>query len=156
MRESESTRVSGGLGDIVTSPSSARWVIGALVSVIVLFGTYAYSVLTATGQAHENAALRGADQLSGGEADVANSALGAITIWSLVAAIGLVALVGLIRRQFDLVIGGVGVIVAGQVITQSLKRFILPRPALVEVTGNYTHNSFPSGHTTIAMTVLFA
>src|SRR5699024_2622920 len=33
---------------------------------------------------------------------------------------------------------------------------ILPRPELVEVTGDYTHNSFPSGHTTIAMTVLVA
>src|SRR5699024_8026601 len=31
-----------------------------------------------------------------------------------------------------------------------------PRPELVEVTGDYTHNSFPSGHTTIAMTVLVA
>jgi hypothetical protein len=48
------------------------------------------------------------------------------------------------------------VIVAGQLVVQVLKRFVLKRPALVEVTGDYAHNSLPSGHTTIALTVLFA
>lgn len=137
-------------------PVSTRWLVGSIVSLIVLCGTYSYAVLTSTGQAHENAALRGADQLSASDSAVASEALGAITVGSLAAAIGAVALIGLIRRQLDLVIAGAGVIVAGQVVTQSLKRFVLPRPALVEVSGHFSHNSYPSGHTTIAMTVLFA
>lgn len=33
---------------------------------------------------------------------------------------------------------------------------MLPRPELVDTTGGFTANSLPSGHTTIAMTVLFA
>lgn len=33
---------------------------------------------------------------------------------------------------------------------------MLPRPSLVPLTGHYADNSMPSGHTTIAMTVLFA
>ncbi|MBP1325915.1 membrane-associated phospholipid phosphatase [Leucobacter exalbidus] len=52
--------------------------------------------------------------------------------------------------------GAAGVIIGGQIITQILKRFILPRQPLVEVVGDYSGNSFPSGHTTIAITVLVA
>lgn len=44
-----------------------------------------------------------------------------------------VALIGLLRRRLDLAFAGVGVIVLGQVVTQTLKRFVLPRPDLVEV-----------------------
>ena len=37
-----------------------------------------------------------------------------------------------------------------------LKRFLLPRPDLVVAPDEFFHNTFPSGHTTIAMTVLVA
>ena len=67
-----------------------------------------------------------------------------------------VAAIALIRRQIRLGIAAVSIIVIGQVITQVLKRFVLPRPGLVETTGGYTHNSLPSGHTTVAVTVLLA
>jgi hypothetical protein len=113
-------------------------------------------VWTTGGQALENAALRGADHVSDGDLAIADDALAAITTWSLGAATLLIAVVALLRRRIDLAIAAVGIIVLGQVITQVLKRFVLPRPPLVEVVGDYTGNSFPSGHTTIAMTVLFA
>ncbi|MDT7790114.1 MAG: hypothetical protein QOF58_8533 [Pseudonocardiales bacterium] len=117
---------------------------------------YVLAVLTKAGQTIENAALRGADQDNVSTTDTAWHALGQITVYSLAAAAVAVALVGVFRKRWDLTIAAVGVIVAGQVTVQALKRFILPRPALVEVTGDYAHNSLPSGHTTIAMTVLFA
>lgn len=132
------------------------WVVGAAVAAAVLVLSYLLAVWTTRGQALENAALRGADQVSDQDLAGANDALHAITLLSLAAATALVAAIGLARRRADLAVAGVGVIVLGQVVTQSLKRFVLPRPELVEVTGDYTHNSFPSGHTTIAMTVLFA
>lgn len=118
--------------------------------------SYLSAVWTTRGQATENAALRGADQVSEQDFSTASEALGHITIVTLAMAVILVALVGLLRRRPDLAVAGVAVIVLGQVITQGLKRFVLPRPELVEVSSNYTQNSFPSGHTTIAMTVLFA
>ncbi|WP_235026798.1 phosphatase PAP2 family protein [Dietzia lutea] len=118
--------------------------------------SYLSAVWTTRGQATENAALRGADQVSEQDFSAASEALGHITIATLAVAVILIALVGLVRRRPDLAIAGVAVIVLGQVITQALKRFVLPRPELVEVSSNYTQNSFPSGHTTIAMTVLFA
>lgn len=117
---------------------------------------YVLAVLTRTGQTIENAALRGADQDDVSETDAAWTALGQITVYSLAAAVLAVALVGVLRKRWDLTIAAVGVIVAGQLVAQVLKRFVLPRPALVDVTGDYAHNSLPSGHTTIAMTVLFA
>jgi membrane-associated phospholipid phosphatase len=130
--------------------------LAAVASVLVLAVTYVLAVWTVGGQSVENAALRGADQVADEDLAAAGDALGAITVVSLGLAVVAVAVIALARRRVDLAVAGVSVIVLGQVITQSLKRFVLPRPALVEVVGAYTHNSFPSGHTTIAMTVLFA
>lgn len=141
---------------VETDAASARWLIGVGAGVLILLGSYVLAVLTASGQALENAALRGADQLLDDDITAAGDALGQITVWSLAVAVVAVAAIGLLRRRIDLAIAAVGVIVLGQVITQTLKRFVLPRPPLVEVTGDFMHNSFPSGHTTIAMTVLFA
>lgn len=139
-----------------TPTLETRWPVAAGTALAVLLASYGLAVLTRGGQALENAALRGADQVSDQDLSAADQALGDITVVSLAVAVALVALVALLRRRLDLAIAGVAIIVVGQVITQSLKRFILPRPSLVEVTGDYMHNSFPSGHTTIAMTVLFA
>ncbi|MFD4638914.1 phosphatase PAP2 family protein [Lentzea sp. NPDC058436] len=133
-----------------------RWPVVAAAGFVFAAVVYVLAVLTRAGQTIENAALRGADQDNVSETDAAWQALGQITVYSLAAAVVAVALVGVLRKRWDLTIAAVGVIVAGQVVVQALKRFILPRPALVEVTGDYAHNSLPSGHTTIAMTVLFA
>jgi len=128
--------------------AAAGFVFAALV--------YVLAVLTKAGQTIENAALRGADQDNVSETDAAWHALGQITVYSLAAAVVAVALVGVLRKRWDLTVAAVGVIVAGQLVVQVLKRWVLPRPALVGVSGDYAHNSLPSGHTTIAMTVLFA
>ena len=121
----------------------------------MLAGSYLLAVWTPQGQALENAALRGADQVSGQDLVSANVELHAITMVSLAALTLLVATIALVRRRVDLAIAGSGLIVLSQAITQLLKRFILPRPELVDAAG-HAHNSFPSGHTTIALTVIFA
>ena len=128
----------------------------AVASGIVAVVVYVLAVLTPVGQSLENAALRGADQLSAHEAGNANHNLDQITVYSLAVAVVLVAVIGLLRRRWELAVASVGVIVAGQIVTQGLKRYVLPRPSLVPLTGHYAENSLPSGHTTIAMTVLFA
>jgi membrane-associated phospholipid phosphatase len=122
----------------------------------VLVASYAGFVLTATGQALENSALRGADQVSADSLAEADTTLHGITVASLAVACLVIGVVGLLRRSVALAVAAVGVIAAGQVVTQGLKRFVLPRPELVEASPDYTGNSFPSGHTTIALTVLAA
>lgn len=134
----------------------SRWAVAGVASLVVLVISYLLAVRTERGQALENAALRGADQVRDEEFAAANQALGDITVYSLAAAIVLIGVVGLARRRLDLAVAGVSIIVVGQVLTQGLKRFALPRPDLVHASEGFTQNSFPSGHTTIAMTVLFA
>ncbi|WP_246585249.1 phosphatase PAP2 family protein [[Mycobacterium] fortunisiensis] len=138
------------------SAARHRWT-GVLIAA-ALFGVavYWFAVQTVTGQTIENAALRGADQVSPDDALAATTALDTITVYSLAVATLVVGVIALLRRQPALAVAGMSIVVLGQVITQALKRFVLPRPELVEVTGNYAHNSLPSGHTTIAMTILFA
>lgn len=133
-----------------------KWI--ALMGFAVLLFTAAYwlGVQTPNGQRVENAALRGADQTDQASLVTATSGLGQITIVSLALMCVVVAVIALVRRQPMLAVVAVAIVFLGQVVTQSLKRFILPRPELVPVVGDYTHNSLPSGHTTIAMTVLFA
>lgn len=143
--------------DRVAAPlPSRRWPVIAAAASGVAVLVYVLAVWTATGQALENAALRGADQVDAAESGRAWQALDEITVYSLAAVVVVIALVGVLRRRWDLAVTAVGVVVVGQVLVQGLKRFVLVRPPLVEVTGDYTHNSLPSGHTAIAMTVLFA
>ena len=139
-----------------TAVPARRWLHVAVGSAVAAVLVYVLAVLTPVGQELENAALRGADQISANEAGAADSSLDQITVYSLAIAVVLIAAIGLLRRRWDLALASVGVIVAGQVITQGLKRYVLPRPPLVQLTGHYADNSLPSGHTTIAMTVLFA
>ncbi|MFD3706589.1 phosphatase PAP2 family protein [Nocardia sp. NPDC058658] len=139
-----------------STPPRRRWPIIAVLGVVVATATYLLAVRTGDGQAIENAALRGADQASERDANAASQHLDQITVYSLGIAVLVVAAIALLRRRLDLLVAAVGVIVAGQVVVQTLKRYVLPRPELVEVTGHFAQNSLPSGHTTIAMTVLFA
>ncbi|WP_327141333.1 phosphatase PAP2 family protein [Nocardia sp. NBC_01327] len=134
---------------------SRRWPVLAGLGVSIAVVVYLLAVRTADGQALENAALRGADQASDRDTAQASANLDRITVYSLAVAVLLIALVAVLRRRIDLLLAGVGVIVAGQVVVQTLKRYVLPRPELVETTGYFTQNSLPSGYTTIAMTVLF-
>lgn len=135
---------------------SRRWLLTAGGASIVLIVSYLLAVWTERGQALENAALRGADQVGSDDLTAASEALSQITVYSLAFAVVLIGLVGLLRKRVDLAVAGVSVVVLGQVLAQGLKRFVLPRPELVDVSPGFTQNSFPSGHTTIAMTVLFA
>lgn len=137
-------------------PSSVRWAVLTAVAFAGFWLTYAAFVLTAPGQRIENAALRGADQEDAALVLESDAALNAITVSSLGAVSLFVVLIALVRKRVDLAVAAAVVIVGSSVITQALKRFVLPRPELAEVTGPYSSNSFPSGHTAIAMSVLFA
>ncbi|WP_305092738.1 phosphatase PAP2 family protein [Prescottella sp. R16] len=132
------------------------WTIVVVAALVFGALTYLAAVWTVTGQTIENAALRGADQVDPADLQQADDALARITVLSLAVGTAAVCAVGLLRRQPVLAFAAGSIVVGGQVVTQSLKRFVLPRPELVDVTAAYAHNSLPSGHTTIAMTVLVA
>ena len=132
-----------------------RWTVIALGASLFLIAVYLLAVRTVTGQAVENAALNGAEQVDTQAFVVANRALDTITVSSLAAATLAVGIVGLLRRQATLAIAAVSVILGSQAVTQILKFLVLQRPELLH-TGEYLANTLPSGHTTAAMSVLFA
>jgi membrane-associated phospholipid phosphatase len=132
--------------------------IAALVAILVMIAVYVGFVLTAAGQRFENAALAGAAQAEQFDPSGKTNALASlarISVYSLAVAVAVVFLIGLVRRRLNLAIAGVGVVVVALGITQVLKRYLLPRPELIAHDPRIAHNSFPSGHTTIAMSVLF-
>lgn len=135
---------------------SRRWRYLTVIAIAALALSFVYFVLTAQGQALENAALRGADQVLTEELVKAKEGLSRITVTSLAVATVLLGLIGLLRRRLDLAIAAVSVVGVSVVISQVLKRFVLVRPYLVEASEDYIYNSFPSGHTTIAMAALLA
>ncbi len=133
-----------------------RWT--AVLIVALLFGAVVYllAVQTGTGQRLEDAAVRGAGQVDAGVRQAALDQFHTITVTSQLAAAGIVGLIGLLRRQVWLAIAGIGVILGGQALTQVLKYRVLSRPELGAINGTFADNTLPSGHTTAAMSLLFA
>ncbi|PRC44677.1 PA-phosphatase [Mycobacterium sp. ITM-2017-0098] len=130
-----------------------------MVAAAALFlGSAAYllAVRTRVGQAMENAALRGADQVDAELHRVALELFHTISVSSQVAAALIVGVVGLLRRQLWLSITGMAVIFGSQTVTQVLKYHVLTRPDLDPAHGTLAENTLPSGHTTAAMSLLFA
>ncbi|MBD7918798.1 phosphatase PAP2 family protein [Cellulomonas sp. Sa3CUA2] len=133
-----------------------RWWLLVAVGLLVVVASYVGLVLTPAGQAVENAALRGADQVAATTRTEADDALAGITVGSLAVACAIIAVVGLLRRSVPLAAAALGTVVVALLVAEALKRVVLTRPALVEASEAYTGNSFPSGHTTIALGVLAA
>ena len=66
------------------------------------------------------------------------------------------ALIGFFRRTWEVAVAGMAILGVSPVSAELLKRVILPRPDLTGLIPDSVHNSFPSGHTTIAMAILLS
>ncbi|GAA4589152.1 hypothetical protein GCM10023194_42680 [Planotetraspora phitsanulokensis] len=125
------------------------------VCAALLVAVYLLAVWTVPGQAFEDAVLRGALLAAGGEQQAAATAtLDKITEYSLAVAIVVVFAIGLARRQVFLAMSGAGMIVVSVVTTEVLQRLVLLRPVLLPSGERRADQSFPSGHTTIATSVM--
>lgn len=71
------------------------------------------------------------------------------------AAVGVLVLIGVARRCYALTAVAVGTVAGSLALSEVLKRRVFHRPDLVGAPARLLGNSFPSGHTTIAMSVLF-
>jgi len=127
----------------------------AAASIVLVLFVYLVAVRTGVGQRFENAVLLGAGQTAVQRPAQAIGALSLIRTWSVVAAVALVFTIGLLRRRFALAFAGVALIGAGVATTEFLKGLLI-RPNLVPGWRESAGNSFPSGHTTIAMAVMCA
>ncbi|WP_423919803.1 phosphatase PAP2 family protein [Frigoribacterium sp. 2-23] len=139
---------------VSTSPAvrrrvAARWIALSSVSSAAVVGVYVAAVLTSTGQAVEDSILSSVDGttlLSSG------AALDAISPPAVILVVGVTMLFAFIRRRPGAAVQA-GVLIVGATVTTQLIKAIAPRP---DLTGEFYQNSFPSGHTTIAVASLLA
>lgn len=123
---------------------------------VLLAAVYILAVWTPAGQHFEdqvlNAAARG---ISGRQEHVAQLMLSTVRKVSLIAAVLVILAIGGLARRAYAAILGAAVIVAAAVTTQVLQK-VVERPILLRSGYRRDDQSFPSGHTTIAMAVLAA
>ncbi|MEV4945568.1 phosphatase PAP2 family protein [Streptomyces sp. NPDC053755] len=129
----------------------------ALGAVLTLAVVYAGLVLTATGQRWEGAATAG--RLTDGPLSAAR-VVGTVphhfALYSLSLALLLIAVVGVLRRRYAPTVAALGSVIGSVVLAELLQRFVLHRPDLTGAPGHLLHGGFPSGHTTLALSVTFA
>lgn len=124
--------------------------VGAFVTIYLFF------VLTSTGQSLDTLALAsnslGADRLAG----PVNNVLEAISIVAVAVATGIIGFIALIRQRVALAATSV-VLVGGANLSAELFKHYLSRPDLgIDEARAGAGNSFPSGHTAIAASVVVA
>lgn len=131
-----------------------RWALLLIVAAAVCAGTYYLMVRGERGQTVEDYALAGADQIGSNAELRASDFLSQTTLGWLVATL-IVAAIALIRGRPLLALAGATIVIGGQIVAQPLKAG-LTRPDLLGATGAPDHNSFPSGHSAIAASIVCA
>jgi len=133
-----------------------EWLLAlALVSAVLLMILYLVAVRTGWGQRLDNAALDGRTT----RAVVLHATgrlLETISVTSLALLGGAAAAIAAARRRTHLALAAAGVVVGAIVTSEILKRVILGRPELSGSADPLPAPSFPSGHTTIAMSLAVA
>ena len=128
-----------------------RLLVTAALCVLAVVGVYLAFVCTRRGQDLDDLAYSGRDVVRPRATAATDRLLSSITEQSLaVLGTGLV-LVALLRRRWRLALG-VFVAVGGAIITSEVLKHTLPRPDYAGIQG-IQHNSYPSGHATIAMSL---
>jgi hypothetical protein len=124
-----------------------------VTSVLLLAALYAVAVHTEVGQRLDDAALRGRTRDSAVQHAVGR-ALDTVSTTSLVVATAALVVVALVRRRPRLAVG-VGILVVGANVTTQILKDVLDRPRLAD-TAVTSVTSFPSGHSTVAMSLALA
>lgn len=125
----------------------------AAVSVLLFVALYLFAVRTAWGQRLDATAVRGRHALRIETVHAAHRLLTTIDVASVALLGGAIVGVALLRGRPRLAVGA-GIVMAGATLTSEiLKHFVLPRPDLGVVDALGRTPSFPSGHTTVAMSL---
>lgn len=132
----------------------ARWVVMSVIALAVLVASYLLLVRTYLGQYVENSALLGAREASTADLDDALHNLNYISMGALILIMIVYVIIGIVRKAWRVALAAMGVLGGATVVTELLKKVILPRPDLAPIYQDNAHNSFPSGHTTIAMAIV--
>ncbi|MGH9026648.1 MAG: phosphatase PAP2 family protein, partial [Acidimicrobiia bacterium] len=127
----------------------------AFASVALCAGVYLVAVQTTAGQQADNDALEGRAADRPRVQEATGDLLQTISVASI-ALIGGVCMVVALFRRHPLVALGAGVVILGANVTTQVLKEVLPRPDLVSDDVLGQHNSYPSGHTTVAISLAVA
>ncbi len=129
---------------------------GCVASIALVVAIYVVAVRTTRGRVLDGASLRGAAQSRSSATDLVQRLLDAVSVASLAIAVLSLVIIALLRLRRDLAVAAVVVVVGSNLTSQVLKR-LLPRPDLgLSETTPATLNSLPSGHTTVAFSIVVA
>jgi membrane-associated phospholipid phosphatase len=140
---------------VVDTPPSSRRALQALavIAAALVALVYVLAVRTRWGQRLDATALQGRRALEPRAVHAAARLLTTIDVASLVLIGGAIVVVALVRARPRLALGA-GAIIAGSILTsEMLKHVVLTRPELGITDALRTHPSYPSGHTTVAMSL---
>lgn len=114
-------------------------------------------VHTTRGRLLDGASFRGAGHAPSRVTKALERLLDIVSASSLLAAIGVIALIALLRLRRDLAAAAVALILGSNLTSQVLKHWVFSRPDLgIYETTPATLNSMPSGHSTVAFSVAVA
>ena len=140
---------------VVETPPSSRRLLQALavIAAAMVALVYVFAVRTRSGQRLDATALQGRRTLDPRAVHAAARLLTTIDVASLVLIGGAIVIVALVRSRPRLALGA-GTIIVGSILTsEMLKHVVLTRPELGITDALRTHASYPSGHTTVAMSL---
>ncbi len=126
-------------------------VAAAAVSLLVLL--YLFAVQTSWGQRLDATALQGRRGLHREGIHAAARLLTTIDVASLALLGGAIVLVALVRGRPRLAVSAFVLIAGSSITTEILKRVVLPRPDFGVFDGVGPGPTFPSGHTTVALSL---
>jgi membrane-associated phospholipid phosphatase len=137
-------------GRSLPPPRDALRALAAVAAALVVV-VYVVAVRTGWGQRLDATALRGRHVLDARAVQAAGRLLATIDVASLAFVGAAIVVVSLVRSGPRLALGA-GAVIAGSIgTTELLKKVVLSRPGLGVVDALGHHNSYPSGHTTVAM-----
>ena len=128
----------------------------AIVAMVGFVTTYRIAVHTARGQALDLTALRGEAVQPRPIRRIASGLLGTISSASLVGVMVVLVVIAVLRGRFRLAVV-VGTVVTCSVVSAEILKHTLSRPLLATIGFDYVPvNTLPSGHSTVALSVVVA
>ncbi len=135
-------------GDVLRA---ARALLVTVLAALVIVAVYVTSVTTTRGQRADER-LRRHLLLGSDEGQSLTRLLQDVTVGSIVVVVGSCVVAALARRQWLTAAAAIAVVTGASVTTELLKHAVLTRPGL----GWGRSNTFPSGHTTVATSLVLA
>lgn len=116
-----------------------------------------FAVHTVRGRILDGRSLRGAQLTDSGATRAVEQVLDVVSVSSILAAVGVVVGVALVRRRWTLGMAAMVLLAGANITTQLLKHIVLSRPSLGPTEpAAATANSLPSGHVTVVFSVAVA